>query len=138
MYAAQDKEVRARILSCTQLQGVKVGTIDSYQGKEDDIIIFLTTRSTGRSGSFLCNPHRINVMLSRHKLGIIGIGTEAMLQCHPHWPEIVADFSEGGLNPNIQIDHSPANATSEVTEAQVRLLRSPPARESLSSERDGF
>ena len=55
-----------------------VGTVDSFQGSEADVVIVSMVRNnprTGRSGlGFLSDPRRMNVLLSRakHKLVLVG------------------------------------------------------------------
>lgn len=51
----------------------QISTIDSYQGKEFDYIIFCCTRSSGNS-NFMDNKRRINVAVSRAKKKIFLIG----------------------------------------------------------------
>lgn len=54
---------------------VKVDTVDSYQGKENRIIILSTVRNNVRQSSgFLSSPNRINVAMSRamERLFIVG------------------------------------------------------------------
>ncbi|EKG10223.1 CbxX/CfqX [Macrophomina phaseolina MS6] len=54
---------------------IKISTIDNYQGEESDIVIVSLTRgnSTGEIG-FMSSPERLNVLLSRARLGLIIIG----------------------------------------------------------------
>ncbi|EGD73577.1 hypothetical protein PTSG_05285 [Salpingoeca rosetta] len=56
-------------------KAVRVATIDNYQGEESNIIILSLVRSN-KQGSigFLKEKERVNVMLSRAKLGMIIIG----------------------------------------------------------------
>lgn len=88
MYAAQRDLVR-RKLNTTKIgqyldQGIKIGTVDSYQGKENLIVILSLVRNnrmgvsyngrpTIREG-FLATPNRINVAFSRamDRLVIVG------------------------------------------------------------------
>jgi len=52
---------------------VQIDTVDGFQGKECDVIIFSVTRTTG-SYRFLADKRRINVALSRAKDRIIIVG----------------------------------------------------------------
>lgn len=58
---------------------VKVDTVDSYQGKENRIIILSTVRNNplGRTG-FLRSPNRINVALSRAMERLIIVGASKL------------------------------------------------------------
>lgn len=91
MYAAQREQLRKRLLKAphgeTLLRHVKVDTVDSYQGKENPIIILSLVRNnadglqqsgvaTVREG-FLSRSNRINVAISRamDRLVIVGANT---------------------------------------------------------------
>lgn len=52
---------------------IKIDTVDGFQGKECDVIIFSVTRTTG-SYRFLADARRLNVALSRAKDRIIIVG----------------------------------------------------------------
>lgn len=62
---------------------IKVDTIDSYQGKENDIIIVSLVRSNS-SGSqgYVSSENRANVALSRAKEALFIIGNSDMWQSH--------------------------------------------------------
>ena len=54
---------------------VETGTVDSYQGREADIAIYSITRSNSdRKIGFLREHERLNVALSRAKLGLVIVG----------------------------------------------------------------
>ena len=58
---------------------IKIDTVDSYQGKENRIIIVSITRSTeDLSPGFLRSPNRINVALSRAMDRLIIVGNSSM------------------------------------------------------------
>ena len=56
-----------------QSDKIKIDTVDGFQGKERDVIIFSVTRTTG-SYRFLADTRRLNVALSRAKDSIIIVG----------------------------------------------------------------
>ena len=79
MYAEQKKLIRQKFNQEVWGDGfkelVKIDTVDSYQGKENRIIILSLTRSDKRqSPGFLRAPNRINVAMSRamDRLLIVG------------------------------------------------------------------
>jgi superfamily I DNA and/or RNA helicase len=79
MYAEQKRLIRQKFNQGIWSDGfkelVKIDTVDSYQGKENRIIILSLTRSDKqRSPGFLRTPNRINVAMSRamDRLLIIG------------------------------------------------------------------
>jgi superfamily I DNA and/or RNA helicase len=64
-----------------------VGTVDSYQGKENRIIILSVVRNDiSKSIGFLTDPERINVAMSRAKDRLIIVSSTAMWQAHPKSP----------------------------------------------------
>lgn len=93
-YAAQRDFIRRRLssagLSPALLQTCKVDTVDSYQGKQNPIIIVSVVRNNADGGigvtgtrfikaGFLVRPNRINVAMSRAMDRLIVVGA-----CH-HW-----------------------------------------------------
>lgn len=87
-YSAQSKLIQARLrqaaLSETMLGTVKVDTVDSYQGKENPIVILSLTRNnedgvvkhlvpTIQEG-FMAQPNRLNVAVSRAMDRLIIVG----------------------------------------------------------------
>eukprot|EP00762_Andalucia_godoyi_P003574 ANDGO_00643.mRNA.1 Helicase required for RNAi-mediated heterochromatin assembly 1 len=54
---------------------IYVATVDNYQGEEADIVVASLVRSNvSRSIGFLAEPERVNVLLSRARLGMILFG----------------------------------------------------------------
>ena len=62
----------------------KISTIDSFQGQEADIVIYVTVRSNphGKLG-FLGDMRRLNVVLTRAKSGLVVIGDKETLSSSP-------------------------------------------------------
>lgn len=58
-----------------------MSTVDNYQGEEADIVIVSLVRSDPSDGKigFLWQPQRVNVLLSRARIGMILIGNAATL-----------------------------------------------------------
>ena len=69
-YKAQASFLRKTI---KQSENIKIDTVDGFQGKECDVIVFSVTRTTG-SFRFLADKRRLNVALSRAKDKIIIVG----------------------------------------------------------------
>lgn len=85
MYAEQKKHIRQRMkkigLSEALTALLKIDTVDSYQGKENRIIILSVTRSEHKqSPGFLRLPNRINVALSRAMDRLVIVGDKRMWQ----------------------------------------------------------
>lgn len=83
MYAEQKRLIRQKFNQGVWNEGfkalVKIDTVDSYQGKENRIIILSLTRSDKyRSPGFLRTPNRINVAMSRAMDRLLIIGNTEM------------------------------------------------------------
>ncbi len=87
-YAAQKKHINMEIVRkawpaiFTKL--LKIDTVDSYQGKENEIIIVSLTRNDRKvTEGFLKYPERINVSLSRARERLVIIGASRMWEVAP-------------------------------------------------------
>lgn len=69
-----------------QLRHLSVGTVDSFQGQERDIIYISMTRSNeqGEIG-FLADIRRMNVAMTRAKKKLVIVGDSATLSQHPFY-----------------------------------------------------
>jgi len=83
MYAEQKKRLRRKVAE--QSWGdefkslIRIDTVDSYQGKENRIVILSITRSDAKqSPGFLRSPNRINVGLSRAMDRLVIVGNSEM------------------------------------------------------------
>ena len=69
-YRAQVDALRKQ---CIKSNNVKIDTVDGFQGKECDIVVFSITRTIGAQ-RFLADKRRLNVALSRAKDSIYIVG----------------------------------------------------------------
>jgi serine/threonine protein kinase len=91
MYAAQRDLIRRKLEQADWASEIRdlysVGTVDSYQGKENRIIILSVVRNdSSRSIGFLTDPERINVAMSRAKDRLIIVSSTAMWDSHAKTP----------------------------------------------------
>lgn len=96
------KEKAKERFSSEQLSNVEFGTVDSFQGKEFDIVIISCVRSNGadrpiNAVGFLCNaPNRINVALSRARKLLVLIGDSETLTNSESLRHYIAYVKEKG------------------------------------------
>ena len=67
-YRAQRKRLASRI----NVKGLEINTVDAFQGREKDVIIFSVTATNNLR--FASDPHRLNVALTRAKKKLIVVG----------------------------------------------------------------
>ena len=67
-YVAQAKKLREVI------KDVEINTVDSFQGREKDIIIFSVTGTDKNRITFASHSNRLNVALTRAKCRLIVVG----------------------------------------------------------------
>jgi DNA polymerase III delta prime subunit len=105
---------------------VEVNTIDGFQGKESDIVIFSTVRTRTEASyndmdyddvdsdtkasanpiGFLSDRRRMNVALTRAKSAFWIIGNADTLDSNPDWGELVCDVNRRGIVIDVEIDES--------------------------------
>ena len=81
MYAEQVERLRQALGRRRFKRTVKIDTVDSFEGREEDIVVISLVRSNerGRIG-FLRVPNRLNVAISRAKRLVACIGDSATLR----------------------------------------------------------
>lgn len=77
---------------------VEIDTVDSYQGREKDVIIFSCVRTGERRGiGFVRDVRRMNVGLTRARSSLIVLGSaSALTNGSEDWAELVSDADSRG------------------------------------------
>ncbi|XWS57205.1 hypothetical protein CRYUN_Cryun09bG0154200 [Craigia yunnanensis] len=91
---------------------VRIGTIDGFQGGEDDVIIISTVRcNINGSVGFLSNRQRANVALTRARHCLWILGNEAtFVKSNSVWKKLVTDAKRRGCFFNADEDKCLAEA----------------------------
>ena len=119
-YSAQVSLIKGKIASDPEMRKLaldfsssfEINTVDAYQGRERDIIIFSAVRSN-RNGQigFLKDWRRLNVALTRAKCGLLIVGDFCTLtEGDPHWASLGTWCQELGC---LFDDHSVVNVSGE-------------------------
>lgn len=86
---------------------VPCSTVDAFQGRESDIIIFSTVRCNVEGDiGFLDDKRRLNVMWTRARLALIIIGDRQTMTSNPLWKEALDSCTEVNIAVPISADNS--------------------------------
>lgn len=86
---------RAGALASSLYEAIEVASVDAFQGREKDFILVSCVRSSETQGiGFLSDPRRLNVALTRARLGIILLGNPRVLSKNPLWAALLLHFKE--------------------------------------------
>jgi regulator of nonsense transcripts 1 len=86
---------RSGSLAGALYEAIEVASVDAFQGREKDFILVTCVRSSETQGiGFLSDPRRLNVALTRARLGIILLGNPRVLSKNPLWAALLLHFKE--------------------------------------------
>ncbi|KAG8853757.1 hypothetical protein FRB96_008012 [Tulasnella sp. 330] len=102
-YRAQTRKLRKK-LGDPKYQGLKVGSVEEYQGQEREVIILTTVRTDREQVTydlrhtlgFLVNPRRMNVAITRPKGLLIIVGDPFVLGLDPLWRKLLNYIHNNG------------------------------------------
>ena len=102
MYNNQMTRIKSAIknkIGAKWLKKLKVGTVDSFQGSEKEVIILSTVRANENGNiGFVRDQRRMNVALTRAKHCLIILGnSETFCFGKGPWRELIEDYKEKGL-----------------------------------------
>lgn len=86
-YSAQVKLLQQLLAQeARDLSGLEVKTVDGFQGRERQCVVFSAVRANPRGGvGFLADQRRLNVALTRAKRGLVVVGNASTLQRDRVW-----------------------------------------------------
>lgn len=89
-YTKQVSELRQKLVGNAK---VDIETVDSFQGRESDVIIYSTVvaNASNRLG-FLDDARRMNVAITRAKFGLILIGHKRTLMSNKLWKSCIEEY----------------------------------------------
>lgn len=92
-YAAQKQLLRQMLLSLTwnNLE-LKVDTVDAFQGKEADLVLYSVVRTSQGEKRFINDRRRLNVAFSRARLQLIIVGRSAALKGGQEFSKVFANL----------------------------------------------
>jgi superfamily I DNA and/or RNA helicase len=77
---------------------VEVHTVDGYQGREKEVILFSCVRSNDEGNvGFLADSRRLNVALTRARRGLIVVGDPDTLRSDETWSAWLAHIRSRNL-----------------------------------------
>ena len=86
---------RAGALASALYEAIEVASVDAFQGREKDFILVSCVRSSESQGiGFLSDPRRLNVALTRARLGVIVLGNPRVLSKNALWAALLLHFKE--------------------------------------------
>lgn len=128
MYRAQQAELAARLERVPQLRGVRVSTVDGFQGGEMDVVIVTMVRS--RATPFLADPKRLNVALTRARFYCVLVAHAASLSAgDPLLKSLFDSFAPEQRLDAAQVATAPTPPASHSAGSQGRSRGSPSKRE---------
>ena len=89
----------ASLIYGPKIADVNVGTVDSFQGQETDLVIFSAVRSNRmKELGFLRDERRLNVAITRAKRGLIVVGDPTVLRTCRHWTALLDNCRDRGCS----------------------------------------
>ncbi|KAI0518870.1 hypothetical protein KFK09_006307 [Dendrobium nobile] len=109
-YKSQLHLLRSRfssVFGSSTVYDMEFNTVDGFQGREVDIVVLTTVRSSISSFTsvgtnsigigFVADIRRMNVALTRAKISLWIVGNARTLQTNPHWAALVQNAKERNL-----------------------------------------
>ena len=89
------RRVFSQYLGPDYVNCVEVNTVDAFQGRESNIVIFSCVRAAGSKGiGFLSDVRRMNVALTRAKYFLFVIARCESIVVNPYWADLVKNAKD--------------------------------------------
>ena len=126
-YRGQVELVQKLLSSEEEFAGLEVNSVDGYQGREKEVILFSCVRANedGRVG-FLADWRRLNVGLTRSRRGLVIFGHLATLRNDPVWAAWLDHMAGAGA---LTVTDAPLESAASQPEQAVRAEAEPLAEE---------
>eukprot|EP00593_Proboscia_inermis_P016148 CAMPEP_0171319270 /NCGR_PEP_ID=MMETSP0816-20121228/95236_1 /TAXON_ID=420281 /ORGANISM="Proboscia inermis, Strain CCAP1064/1" /LENGTH=745 /DNA_ID=CAMNT_0011814771 /DNA_START=24 /DNA_END=2261 /DNA_ORIENTATION=+ len=86
---------RSGSLNSSLYEAIEVASVDAFQGREKDYILVSCVRASDSQGiGFLSDPRRLNVALTRARLGLFLLGNPRVLSKNALWAALLLHFKE--------------------------------------------
>ena len=122
-YRGQVELVQKLLSSEEEFAGLEVNSVDGYQGREKEVILFSCVRANedGRVG-FLADWRRLNVGLTRSRRGLVIFGHLATLRNDPVWAAWLDHMAGAGA---LTVTDAPVESAASQPEQAVRAEAEP-------------
>ena len=116
-YKQQEKQLKLRLMNSAALHNkdIEAATVDFFQGRERDIIVFSCVRASGKGIGFLADIRRMNVAITRAKYALWIVGNKASLQQNRDWKALMDDAMLRHCFRNVNLTQYRQKYVSEMT-----------------------
>ena len=102
------------------LSFIQVGSVDSFQGQEKELVLFSAVRSNLLNElGFLRDARRLNVAITRAKRGLIVVGDSTVLKSCRHWAALLNSCKERGCSLTEREYYAEVETRAEETRRRV-------------------
>ena len=99
---------------------VEVASVDTFQGKEKDVILFSSVRSGNATGlGFVKDLRRLNVALTRARHALYIVGHDASLRRSPDWNALLTSVRAHGWSRDVTLAMALRQRPSELLAATL-------------------